>query len=56
MFKKPGIEKKIENVEHFSADLECGLSPEQVQSRIDDGLVNKIPKHVSKSYWKIFLI
>ena len=47
------IEKKIENVEHFNADLNVGLTSEQVESRINDGLVNKIPKHVSKSYWKI---
>ena len=54
MNKKQRIEKKIENVEHFNVDLNQGLSSEQVQSRIDDGLTNKIPKHVSKSYWKIF--
>ena len=47
------IEKKIINVEHFNVDLEVGLNDEQVKSRIDDGLVNRIPKHVSKSYWKI---
>ena len=54
MTKISGIEKKIDNVEHFDVDLEKGLSEEQVQSRIDDGLVNRIPKHVSKSYWRIF--
>ena len=54
MRKRSSIEKKIENVEHFPLDLNKGLTDEQVQSRIDDGLVNRIPKHVSKSYWKIF--
>ena len=54
MRKRSSIEKKIENVEHFPLDLNKGLTEEQVQSRIDDGLVNRIPKHVSKSYWKIF--
>lgn len=53
MAKISGIEKKIDNVEHFDVDLNVGLSDEQVQSRIDDGLVNKIPKHVSKSYLRI---
>lgn len=54
MAKRSGIEKKIDNVEHFELDLANGLSKEQVQSRVDDGLTNRIPKHVSKSYWKIF--
>ncbi len=54
MHKHTAIERKIENVEHFNVDLDVGLNKEQVQSRIDDNLVNRIPKHVSKSYWKIF--
>lgn len=54
MAKQSSVEKKIINMEHFDVDLEKGLSDEQVESRIEDGLVNKIPKHVSKSYWKIF--
>lgn len=54
MRKNTAIERKIENVEHFNVDLDVGLNKEQVQSRIDDNLVNRIPKHVSKSYWKIF--
>ena len=40
---------------HFPVDLEVGLTSEQVQQRINEGLVNRIPKHVSKSYWKILL-
>ena len=54
MPKKSAIEKKIVNVEHFDVDLQIGLNDEQVKSRIDDGLTNKIPKHVSKSYLRIF--
>ena len=54
MAKISGIEKKIDNVKHFNVDLDIGLNEEQVQSRIDDGLVNRIPKHVSKSYGRIF--
>ena len=54
MRKRSSIEKKIENVEHFPLDLNKGLTNEQVQSRVEEGLVNRIPKHVSKSYWRIF--
>ena len=54
MFKQKHIEKKIEQVEHFNVNLDIGLNDEQIQSRINDGLINKIPKHVSKSYWRIF--
>ena len=54
MHKNSSIERKIDNVEHFNSDLNVGLTDEQVQSRIDDNLVNRIPKHVSKSYFRIF--
>lgn len=54
MRKNSAIERKIENVSHFDVDLQTGLTNEQVVARNMDGLVNKIPKHVSKSYWKIF--
>ena len=54
MAKSSSIEKKIENVDHVRVDLNIGLSLEQVEERLIDGLVNRIPKHVSKSYWKIF--
>lgn len=54
MHKNSSIERKIDNVEHFNPDLNVGLTDEQVQSRIDDNLVNRIPKHVSKSYFRIF--
>lgn len=50
------IEAKIvepEDTRHFPVDLEKGLTSEQVQQRNSEGLVNRIPKHVSKSYWKI---
>ena len=54
MYKRNSIVKKIENVDHFPLNKDKGLTSEQVQSRIDEGLTNRIPKHVSKSYWKIF--
>lgn len=45
--------KNIETIDEFYVDPEIGLTDEQVQERINDGLVNKIAKHVTKSYWKI---
>ena len=53
-------EKVIQNEEeiderHFPLDLENGLTAEQVQQRNIEGLINRIPKHVSKSYWKIIV-
>ena len=50
VFKK--FKKEI-NKEHFPVDLEKGLTSEQVQQRINDGLVNKTKKHVTKSYFRI---
>ena len=41
------------NCEHFPLDIENGLTNEQVQQRINDGLVNKTKKHVTKSYLRI---
>lgn len=54
MNKRNKIERKLENVEHYDVDLQYGLSSEQVKLREEDNLVNRIPKHVSKSYWRIF--
>ena len=45
--------KKEVNAEHFSLDIEKGLTNEQVQQRIENGLVNKTKKHVTKSYVRI---
>ena len=45
--------KKEVNKEHFPLDLETGLTSEQVKQRMDDGLVNKTKKHVTKSYARI---
>ena len=50
MFKKF---KKEVNREHFPVNLETGLTQEQVNQRIEDGLVNKTKKHVTKSYLRI---
>ena len=47
--------KEVQDKRHFPVDLEVGLTSEQVQQRNEQGLVNRIPKHVSKSYWRIAL-
>ena len=43
------------NVERFSVPADQGLSYEQIQIRIDQGLVNKAEKKYSKSYKSIFM-
>jgi len=48
-------EQETEDDRHFPVNLEVGLTSEQVQQRNEQGLVNRIQKHVSKSYWKILL-
>jgi len=53
-FKKTESEEVDVRTQHFPLDLENGLTSNQVQDRISSGYVNKIKKHVSKSYWKIF--
>ncbi len=45
---------EIENAPKFHPDYHTGLTLEQVESRLDAGLINKTPKKVTKSYWKIF--
>ena len=38
----------------IEADYKVGLTSEQVAERMKDGLWNKVPKKVTKSYWQIF--
>ena len=45
--------KKEVKAEHYPVDLKTGLTSEQVNQRIEDGLVNKTKKHVTKSYLRI---
>lgn len=54
MKKVISLEKKLANAKTFEVDYRIGLNDEQVASRVNDGLTNKVAKHVSKSYWKIF--
>lgn len=53
MFKFIQKRKKEVNTEHFPLDLEKGLTSEQVEKRLEDKLVNKTKKHVTKSYLQI---
>jgi len=45
--------KKEVTREHFPLDLKVGLTSEQVKERVDNGLINKTKKHVTKSYVRI---
>ena len=45
--------KKEVKAEHFSVDINTGLTSEQVQQRLNDGLINKTKKQVTKSYVRI---
>jgi len=49
------LQGKIENAPVILADFASGLSADQVAERIDEGLTNKTPKKVTKTYWKIFV-
>ncbi len=47
------LKQKIAEAEVYETDFLVGLNDEQVQSRIDDGLVNKNKKTVTKTTWQI---
>lgn len=51
--KELKIEKKLSQSKHIDCDLSVGLVDKDVQDRIENGLVNKMPKHVTKSIWRI---
>ena len=47
------LQKQIDDAAVFDVDPQVGLTNEQVKSRVETGLINKPPKRVTKSYWKI---
>lgn len=49
------IESGIVNAKNFEVDPEQGLTSEQVEIRKSEKLVNKTEKHVTKSYFRIFM-
>lgn len=53
MFFKKKIENKTINAKHYDLNIETGLTSEQVAERVENKLVNKTKKHVSKSYLRI---
>ena len=53
--KESKIEKKLTQSTHIDCDLSIGLTDEDVAKRVEQGLINRIPKHVTKSVWKIIL-
>ena len=54
LFNKNKAVPPAGEVQRFHALASEGLSPKQVQQRIDQGLVNTAPKKYSKSYGSIF--
>ena len=52
--KKAELLKAIDDAEVMDADFLHGLSDDQVAERKKDGLVNKVAKKVTKTYWQIF--
>ena len=52
--KKKSAQNQVE-VQRFFADVSQGLSPAQVEQRIEQGLVNKTGKKYSKTYRSIFV-
>ena len=52
--KKKDLSKAIAKAETMDTDFLSGLSDVQVAKRKEDGLVNKVAKKVTKTYWQIF--
>ena len=50
---KKEIHPEDVNRDHFPLDTKTGLTSEQVNQRIESGLINKTKKEVSKSYFRI---
>lgn len=53
--KQEGLEAKIKKAKQISPDFAFGLTDEEVEERKKEGLSNKVPKKVTKSYWRILL-
>ena len=49
------IETRISNATQIDVDLNTGLKDKDVELRIEEGLTNKSPKRVTKSYFRIFI-
>ena len=53
--KQEELEAKIKKAKQISPDFAYGLTDEEVEERKKEGLSNKVPKKVTKSYWRILL-
>jgi cation-transporting ATPase E len=53
--KQEQLKKDIESAQEILPDFTRGLSEEQVAQRKKEGLSNKVPKKVTKTYWQIFV-
>ena len=53
--KQEQLKKEIESATEILPDFTRGLSEEQVAQRKKEGLSNKVPKKVTKTYWQIFV-
>lgn len=49
------IDTRISNATQIDVDLNTGLKDKDVELRIEEGLTNKSPKRVTKSYFRIFI-
>lgn len=49
------MEEKIASAPAFEIDPAVGLTAEQVESRVKAGLVNKVKKHPTKTFWQIIV-
>jgi cation-transporting ATPase E len=52
--KKKDLLKAIAKAEPMDADFLAGLNDAQVARRKEEGLVNRVAKKVTKTYWQIF--
>ena len=50
---KQHVNRKLAKAAHFDVDIRHGLTDSQVEARLNEGLVNKTKKKVTKSYGRI---
>ncbi len=53
--KKNEMIARIKNASPIYVDPSYGLSEEEVKTRLNENLLNKTPKNVTKTYWRIFV-
>ncbi|MBQ9457526.1 MAG: HAD-IC family P-type ATPase [Bacilli bacterium] len=53
--KRTSLDIAIAEAEVFDVVASAGLNPDQIKARQAKGLVNKVPRHVSKTYLRIII-